>query len=132
MYVRCLYLCVDPSQAGQRYDTDAGSYMRENEALAIANSHIKTVLLYGMVRALMLHPIALDYSCSGTAHGRLHVYVITVISYKPQLYYYQDEHSNTLSDSRIAHCFGPIILKPDFMPEGQLPLLQVFDGGGRG
>lgn len=88
MYVQCLYLCVDQSQAGQWYDRGAGSYMRENEALAIANSHIKTVLLYGVVRALMLHPIALDYSCSSTAHGRLHVYVITVILYIPQLCYY--------------------------------------------
>lgn len=27
----------------------------------------------------MLHPIALDYSCINAAHGRLRVYVITVI-----------------------------------------------------
>lgn len=38
MYVQCLYLCVDQSQAGQQYDTDAGGNMRENEALAIGNS----------------------------------------------------------------------------------------------
>lgn len=41
----------------------------------------------------MLHSIALDYSCNTAAHGHLHVYVITVILYIPQLYYYQHKPS---------------------------------------
>ncbi len=101
-------VCVVQSQAGQWNDTHTGSYIRENEALAIEISHIKTLLHCAVEGAVMLHPIALDYSFNSAAHGHLHVYAITVILYIPQLYDYKHRHFNFLSDSVPGMCFGPL------------------------
>lgn len=94
----CVCLCVPVMRWSLIWHTRWRlQYMKENEALAIGNSHIKAVLHYGMAMAVVLHLIALDYSYNCIACGHLHVYAITVILNIPQLYYCQCWHPNFLA-----------------------------------
>ena len=110
-YVRVMsvFVCVCGPVTGQSviWHTRWERYERKWSIDRWKHPHKNCITLWdGMVRAVMLHPIGLDYSFSSVAHTHLHVYVITVILYSIS-------HSYTIINAGVrtpwsGHCFGPL------------------------